>query len=66
MSVAESEVEERVLLSYRDVAVMLGTSQRTIRREVQRGRLSRPKKVRGCVRFLKSDVDAYVGKLREQ
>lgn len=47
--------EECCLIDKKEAADLLGTSTRTIEREVSAGRL--PKyKIRGCVRFRKADV----------
>lgn len=43
------------LIDKKQAADLLGTSVRTIEREVSAGRLMKHK-IRGCVRFLKSDV----------
>jgi predicted DNA-binding transcriptional regulator AlpA len=38
-------------LSYADLAERVGVCERTIRRDVDEGKLPKPIKIRGCVRF---------------
>ena len=42
---------EKRWLRYREMAEKFGVCQRTIRREVDEGKLPQPEKMRGCVRF---------------
>lgn len=46
-----SENSEQRWLSYADLAERLGVCERTIRRDVDEGKLPKPIKIRGCVRF---------------
>jgi excisionase family DNA binding protein len=42
---------EQRWLSYAELAERLGVCERTIRRDVDEGKLPKPIKIRGCVRF---------------
>jgi excisionase family DNA binding protein len=49
-----------------EVAGSLRVSPRTVRREVKRGRLAKPVKIGGAVRWPQSDVEAYMERLKEE
>jgi predicted DNA-binding transcriptional regulator AlpA len=51
---------EKRWLRYPEMAVRLGVCQRTIRREVDEGKLPQPDKLRGCVRFDWLEVLAFL------
>jgi len=54
---------DRLLLNYKEVALLLDVSLRTVRRLVDMGELQ-PVKVRGSVRLMVSDVVAYLERLK--
>jgi excisionase family DNA binding protein len=54
------------LISLEDVARILGVCVRSVRRMADRGELPRPVKVGRAVRLFKSEVMAYLKRLREQ
>ena len=54
---------DRLLLNYKEVAILLDVSLRTVRRLVDMGELQ-PVKVRGSVRLMVSDVVAYLERLK--
>jgi len=55
------------MLSMQEVAATLGVCKRTVRRYFECGLLPRPKRMGPkLLRFFKSDVDAFVHRLREQ
>ena len=56
---SEATISDR-LLKKSEVAEILSTSLRTVERLVSSGKL-KPRKIRGCVRFLLSDVLAMMG-----
>jgi len=51
---------EKRWLRYREMAEKFGVCQRTIRREVDEGKLPQPDKLRGCVRFDWLEVLAFL------
>jgi predicted DNA-binding transcriptional regulator AlpA len=51
---------EKRWLRYREMAEKFGVCQRTIRREVDEGKLPPPEKMRGCVRFDWVEVVAFL------
>jgi excisionase family DNA binding protein len=55
-----------LLLTLRQVAEILGVCVRSVRRSIDRGELPKPVRVGRAVRMFKSDVDAYLQRLREQ
>jgi len=64
-SITKSEVEDR-LLDFAEVSRVLGVCARSVRRAVDRGELPKPVRVGRSVRLFKSDVEAYLRRLREQ
>jgi predicted DNA-binding transcriptional regulator AlpA len=52
--------EAKRWLRYREMAEKFGVCQRTIRREVDEGKLPQPEKMRGCVRFDWLEVVAFL------
>lgn len=56
---------EQRWLSYTELAERLGVCERTIRRDVDEGKLPKPIKIRGCVRFDGLEVEAAL-KARKQ
>jgi|GEM_PF-6295800 len=58
----DSSGEDRRLIDKKEAAALWGTSTRTVEREVSAGRLVKYK-IRGCVRFLKSDVLGLINPL---
>ncbi|MGD0260720.1 MAG: helix-turn-helix domain-containing protein [Verrucomicrobiota bacterium] len=54
------------LLSLAEVAKILGKCVRSVRRSIDRGELPKPVRVGGALRLFKSDVEAYLQRLREQ
>lgn len=56
---------ERRWLSYLEMAGKIGVCERTIRRDVDEGKLPKPIKIRGCVRFDWLEVEAAL-KARKQ
>jgi excisionase family DNA binding protein len=48
---AESNNQEQRWLSYSQMAERLGVCERTIRRDVDEGKLPKPIRIRGCIRF---------------
>ena len=52
--------EDKRWLRYREMAEKFGVCQRTIRREVDEGKLPQPEKMRGCVRFDWLEVVAFL------
>ena len=63
---ADSTKQTDPLLNLREVAGILGACVRSVRRSIDRGELAKPARVGRTVRLFKSDVDAYLSKLREQ
>ena len=51
---------EQRWLRYRDLAERIGVCARTIRRAVDEGKLPKPIKIRGCVRFDWQEVAAVL------
>jgi excisionase family DNA binding protein len=54
------------LMSIEELAKTLGVCSRSVRRAVDRKELPQPVKVGNAVRFFKSEVLAYLRRLREQ
>lgn len=54
------------LLKLVEVAKTLGVCDRSVRRAIDRGELPRPVRVGRSVRLFRSDVLAYLQRLREQ
>lgn len=54
------------LLKVSEVAEMLGVSVRSVRREVARVRLAKPVKIGGASRWLRTDVEVYMERLKEE
>jgi predicted DNA-binding transcriptional regulator AlpA len=52
------EKGEQRWLRYPDLAIRMGVCERTIRRDVDDGKLPKPIKIRGCVCFDRQEVDA--------
>jgi excisionase family DNA binding protein len=57
MNAAPNNIEQR-WLSYAQLAERMGVCERTIRRDVNAGNLPKPIKIRGCVRFDWSELEA--------
>lgn len=57
-----SQGTDRVLLSDRDVAAMIGASRSSVWRDVDRGLLPRPIKFAGRTRWLLSEVEAAIAR----
>jgi excisionase family DNA binding protein len=64
MNIAPNNVEQ-CWLSYAQLAERLGVCERTIRRDVDEGKLPKPIRIRGCVRFDWLEVEAAL-KQRQQ
>ena len=56
----------RELLRYAETAEMLGCSQRTLRRDVERGDVPRPVKHRGRVRFVRAEIEDHLRRLKDR
>ena len=54
------EKSEQRWLRYREMAERIGVCARTIRRDVDEGKLPKPIKIRGCVRFDWHEVAAVL------
>lgn len=58
--VAESKFQDAALLDVKAVAALLGVSCRTVRRLSDSGRMPRPLRLGGCIRWSRSDVEAWI------
>ena len=67
MNTEQTEMSmEPELISERAAAQKIGVCVRTIRREVERGHFPKPVRVGRCVRYVASEVLAYLNGLKEQ
>lgn len=57
---------EQRWLRYREMAERIGVCARTIRRDVDEGKLPKPIKIRGCVRFDWQEVAAVLTARKEK
>ncbi len=57
---------EQRWLRYRELAERIGVCARTIRRDVDEGKLPKPIKIRGCVRFDWQEVAAVLTARKER
>jgi excisionase family DNA binding protein len=64
-TIGASDSTSKQWLSYSELAEKIGVCERTIRRDVDEGKLPKPIKIRGCVRFDEQEVDAAL-ELRKQ
>lgn len=55
--------QEKLLLSFNEVATRFGVSPRSVRREVARGRLPQPVKVGHSSRFKVSEIMEYLERI---